>query len=191
MYNCIICLEDINNKCNNVFYTPCFHKFHINCIIPWIKQNIIDYNYFNENDSNLIISCPICRTDITNALETCENKYIQRSIKNININNMNDNTISDNMNDNTISDNMNDNTISDNMNDNTISDNMNDNNTVQSEINYNFINKIKGYINNITYEYNKIFTSINKIDYIIKKYTINNNYKIFSYNKIVKYNKNI
>ena len=164
MYNCIICLEDINNKCNNVFYTPCFHKFHINCIIPWIKQNIIDYNYFNENDSNLIISCPICRTDITNALETCENKYIQRSIKNININNMNDNTISDNM---------------------------NDNNTVQSEINYNFINKIKGYINNITYEYNKIFTSINKIDYIIKKYTINNNYKIFSYNKIVKYNKNI
>lgn len=51
-HSCEICWEEFHN---NVQCTPCFHKFHIDCIKRWINQH-------DEMDR---VPCPICKTDIS------------------------------------------------------------------------------------------------------------------------------
>ena len=56
---CTICLEDF--KYNDiVIYLPCFHIFHKNCIINWIKKNAVcplcKYNINNIKDQNIYYS---------------------------------------------------------------------------------------------------------------------------------------
>ena len=45
---CLICLEEYVNN-DNAIYLPCFHIFHKNCIIQWIKKHA---------------NCPICKINI-------------------------------------------------------------------------------------------------------------------------------
>ena len=47
---CVICYEDFKNN-DNIIYLPCFHFFHQNCIINWIKKKP---------------SCPLCKIKINN-----------------------------------------------------------------------------------------------------------------------------
>ena len=46
--NCTICLEDFKVK-DKVIYLPCFHLFHKDCIINWVKLNS---------------TCPLCKINI-------------------------------------------------------------------------------------------------------------------------------
>jgi hypothetical protein len=47
---CVICYENFKNN-DNIIYLPCFHFFHQNCIINWIKKKP---------------SCPLCKIKINN-----------------------------------------------------------------------------------------------------------------------------
>lgn len=50
---CGICLDDINEECIQLF---CNHKFHINCLQPWLTRNHT--------------TCPTCRADIVSDTNT-------------------------------------------------------------------------------------------------------------------------
>ena len=50
---CLICLEEYVNN-DNVIYLPCFHIFHKNCIIQWIKNHAI---------------CPLCKININEIIK--------------------------------------------------------------------------------------------------------------------------
>ncbi len=45
---CVICLDMINLN-DNVYITECGHRYHLNCIIPWFKEQL---------------TCPLCRFQI-------------------------------------------------------------------------------------------------------------------------------
>lgn len=53
---CPICYDDLKD---NVITTPCNHKYHLDCVYNWIKDNP---------------SCPYCRLDIM------DNKYFRKLI---------------------------------------------------------------------------------------------------------------
>jgi hypothetical protein len=55
IHQCYICLEDIKD---NMYYTPCLHRFHEQCIQEWLKQK--------QNEET--IPCPTCRSDIASLL---------------------------------------------------------------------------------------------------------------------------
>lgn len=40
---CVICLEELDDE---PYFLPCWHKFHVKCIISWLSKNPI---------------CPICK----------------------------------------------------------------------------------------------------------------------------------
>ena len=50
---CLICLEEYVNN-DNVIYLPCFHIFHKNCIIQWIKKHA---------------NCPLCKININEIIK--------------------------------------------------------------------------------------------------------------------------
>lgn len=50
---CTICLEDFKLK-DIVIYLPCFHSFHKNCILNWLKNNT---------------TCPLCKIDVNDNLQ--------------------------------------------------------------------------------------------------------------------------
>ena len=50
---CLIFLEEYVNN-DNVIYLPCFHIFHKNCIIHWIKKHA---------------NCPLCKININEIIK--------------------------------------------------------------------------------------------------------------------------
>lgn len=52
---CSICMEIVDTKKEHPTFTPCFHGYHDACIQQWIGQN----------RQNLVIPCPVCKTDIS------------------------------------------------------------------------------------------------------------------------------
>lgn len=50
---CTICLEQLNQKSNTLYLTPCCHLFHEECVDPWIQKGSS--------------TCPCCRKDLTYA----------------------------------------------------------------------------------------------------------------------------
>ena len=50
---CLICLDEYVNN-DNVIYLPCFHIFHKNCIIQWIKKHA---------------NCPLCKININEIIK--------------------------------------------------------------------------------------------------------------------------
>lgn len=56
---CSICLQKYNNG-DQIFITKCQHKYHIQCLLSWYKNNN---------------NCPICRKQI------CINSIIQKTIQ--------------------------------------------------------------------------------------------------------------
>jgi hypothetical protein len=70
---CSICLEIINEDSNIIL--ECKHNFHLTCIMKNIIINI---------QSNLIIKCPLCRTEINRDIFYNTYKkyvYIKKSMK--------------------------------------------------------------------------------------------------------------
>lgn len=60
---CTICLEDIEySKTNTYSVTPCFHKYHKECINTWIESKRYEYK----------IPCPLCKSDISNLIQRNE-----------------------------------------------------------------------------------------------------------------------
>ena len=51
--NCTICLEDFKIK-DKLIYLPCFHLFHKDCIVNWVKRNS---------------TCPLCKIDINDNIK--------------------------------------------------------------------------------------------------------------------------
>jgi len=51
--NCTICLEDFKIK-DKLIYLPCFHLFHKDCIVNWVKSNS---------------TCPLCKLDINDNIK--------------------------------------------------------------------------------------------------------------------------
>ena len=50
---CLICLEEYVNN-DNIIFLPCFHFFHNNCIIQWIKTHA---------------NCPLCKININEIIK--------------------------------------------------------------------------------------------------------------------------
>ncbi len=56
---CLICLEVISEEDRNLYFLPCSHFFHENCIYIWLRKNLY---------------CPLCRIPIfINSVEQMEN----------------------------------------------------------------------------------------------------------------------
>ena len=53
-HKCVICLCEYEDG-DQVIVTPCVHKFHEDCLVPWLKSNT---------------QCPICKYRISDAFSS-------------------------------------------------------------------------------------------------------------------------
>lgn len=80
---CQICLEDfIYDPSNPLQCTPCFHKYHRNCIFTWFREKYQHHrNLMFFAPPTLSVECPVCKYNITELIEIIPYEFLNERVE--------------------------------------------------------------------------------------------------------------